>query len=561
MPGSVQFFSHVRLGGRTLSEYFTRLPPEEPLERVARALDFVQLREGILAVYDREYPLVETRELIPSFDAPLIEYKRLPAFSMVLLDRALSYQDEGFQYDQLLPEGRPATPGKAAVNRRTLRRRLPRNLEPEMDAALGRKSVTRLVRYPLLLRFFTQMDRGHVVAREPGGHFHVAGIYASFPSDLDGEIKRFGRAIGKFAHGDNDAYAQNRLMVYRFLMEQAGFPISGERHTSAALFARRLMRRREHFVVKVLGNSDRALTNLTSLGAAERLPRVEKFALVQAVGCSAEGYRQMEEGGWYVDPGRQVVLLKVSYMQHAYHKDNVLEDRALSVLAQELVHPRTGEIAPGRDILALGQDRLLLLNDIVRGEYLGSIVYKGRERVEGTAGVSLRLKFLQAWLTKHRHLLADYSPDNFEQVLKVVFSFLEAAEHAEEFERHKQLYREARSAVADLRVAHRLRLLEKLVRNRADSEGRKLPHVHLLIILVHVLSQEGPILAKRHPHSLRKLLRMCRRYLADPYLRRRYMESAPRTKNDREARGEIKLLTKLVEKLEARLVRGRPKAR
>jgi hypothetical protein len=51
------------------------------------------------------------------------------------------------------------------------------------------------------------MDRGQVIVLHkttsafPG--FHLAGIYASFPSDLDTEIKRYELHIKCFRVGDN----------------------------------------------------------------------------------------------------------------------------------------------------------------------------------------------------------------------------------------------------------------------------------------------------------------------------------------------------------------------
>ena len=90
--------------------------------------------------------------------------------------------------------------------------------------------------------FLTMMDRAQVLTLKgdvPGHeNFRLSGVYASFPSDLDTEIKRFGLRIGKFAVGDNEMYDQNRNFVYQYMMELYGFPISSERRTSAALFAR-----------------------------------------------------------------------------------------------------------------------------------------------------------------------------------------------------------------------------------------------------------------------------------------------------------------------------------
>ncbi|MCA1905810.1 MAG: hypothetical protein LDL11_04365 [Desulfarculus sp.] len=556
MVDSERYFSQVKVQGTPLWDLCAVPAPSVDLEHLLRILDFVHIEAGLLSAYNADYPLVESRELIPAFDAPLIEYKDLPAFSMVVLDRQLSYQDEGFQYDQLLPEGQPPDPGRAAANRAVLRERLPRNLLPELEQTMGRKALTVFSRYTQLLPLLSRMDRGHVLARDESGVFHLAGVFASFPSDLDGEIRRLGRSIGKFSQGDNARYAANRLFVYRFLMEQGGFPICGERHTSAALFARRLMRRRERFAVKVLGNSDRAITTLTSLGATTRLPRVSKVALVAAHCERKEGEQALADGGFFVDRPRKVVILKVRYQHHNYHPDNVLEDRALSVLSQTVIHPQTGQEVD-LDVLGLNQDRLLMLQDIVRGEHLGTIVYRGRERVGGTGDTKSRLKFLSSWLNKHRLLLADYTPENFDRVLKVLASFLDDPNLDEEFSKNRELHQEVLKAMAELRLSHRLRLLEKLVQNRADASGRKLKHAHILIILVHVLSQEGEEMSQQHPRSLRKLLRICRKQLNDRELRRRLLNHSPRSAYDREVLGEYRLLERLVQKFEAVLI-GQP---
>ncbi len=551
-------FCQVQVKGTPLWDLCT-VPPPEPMAELAEVLnvlDFVHIEAGLLGAYQADYPLVEPRELIPAFGAPLIEYKHLPAFSMVVLDRTLSYQDEGFQFDMLAPEGQPTDPTRAAQNRALMRERLPRNQLADFEQTLGRRTVTRFSRYNQLLPHLFKMDRGHVLARDPSGAMHLAGIFASFPSDLDGEIKRYGRLIGKFNQGDNELYAANRLFVYRFLMEQSGFAICGERHTSAALFARRLLRRRERFAVKVLGNSDRTITTLTSLGARHGLPRVEKVALVAAMCDRKEAERLLAEQGFFVDPARRTVILRVHYSQHAYHPDNVLEDRALSVLRQEVVHPQSGRTLE-LDVLGLGHDRLLMLNDIVRGEFHGTIVYRGRERVEGSGDTKSRLKCLAAWLLKHRPIVAEYSPDHFERVTRILASFLDDPSQEDEMARNQDLRQEVVKALADLRMSHRLRLLEKLVQNRADASGRKLKLVHVLTILVHVLEQEGQDLARQHPRSLRKLLRICRKQLTERDLQRLAQTGGAKSAYEREVLGEYRQLRQLVEQLE---IQGAPSA-
>lgn len=120
------------------------------------------------------------------------------------------------------------------------------------------------------------MDRAHVIAKNTQGKFYFAGIYASFPSDLDTELKRFGLKIGKFQPGDNRLYEINRLFVYQFLMELYGFPIASERRTSSALFARKLFKMGEDFLIRVLGQSDRTITSLYRSTDSRMYPKVEK---------------------------------------------------------------------------------------------------------------------------------------------------------------------------------------------------------------------------------------------------------------------------------------------
>lgn len=540
-------FGQVKIQDTPLWEYFGGERGPGNFQNLVQALDYLHIDCGLLCNYGPDYPIVEPRELAPPFDSPLVEHTDLPAFSMVVLDRPISYQDESFQFDIMPPEGRPMDPSLAALNRQNFRERLPQNLLGEFDDIVGRKAVTPLANYSDLLRLLLRMDRGHVIARDNDDEFRLMGIFASFPSDLDGEIKRLGRSIGKFKAGDNDLYASNRLFVYRFLMEHTAFPICGERHTSAALFARRLMRRKERFAVKVLGHSDRTLTTLTSHGASGRLPRVEKAALVTASGCDPQRLRQMREAGFLFDQDRQVVILRVKYQQHAYHRDNVMEDRACSILAQEVIHPETGEVIEGLDILGLSQDRLLQLNDIVRGEHQGAIVYSQREIVAATMDVDDRLRFLAAWLQKNRFQIADYSPDHFDRIVKVITGFLDDQDLADCLSRHCELVREVQGLLVELRLAHRLRLLERLVRSRADSDGRKLQHLQILVILNHFLSEEGEQLANDHPRAMRKLLRICQSYLDDPYLKRRALHHAAKNHYEVQVQAEYKKLTEVVE--------------
>ena len=82
----------------------------------------------------------------------------------------------------------------------------------------------------------------------------------------------------KFQPNDSLSYERNREFVYQFLMELYGYPISSERRTSAAIFARRLHKMGERFLIKALGQSDRIITSLFSSEPGHAYPQVEKTA-------------------------------------------------------------------------------------------------------------------------------------------------------------------------------------------------------------------------------------------------------------------------------------------
>ena len=81
--------------------------------------------------------------------------------------------------------------------------------------------------------------------------------------------------------------------------------------------------------------------------------------------------RACEEGGFFVDAEKRVVIIRISYKQHRYNADNVRQDRALSVERQELIHPLTGRVMPDVNVVKDTSTMILRLNDIVRGEYVG----------------------------------------------------------------------------------------------------------------------------------------------------------------------------------------------
>ena len=105
------------------------------LPQLKKMLDAVHIRLCLVKPYqeNKNYPLVEARELLPSFDNDMFEYKELPGFAMVAFARQLDYFSEIFQFDRLHPvitEGDgaccPLENQVMVQNLQTLASRLPR---------------------------------------------------------------------------------------------------------------------------------------------------------------------------------------------------------------------------------------------------------------------------------------------------------------------------------------------------------------------------------------------------------------------------------------------------
>ncbi|MBW1991464.1 MAG: hypothetical protein JRI59_05000, partial [Deltaproteobacteria bacterium] len=467
MGSSRAFFSEVVLADRPLAAYRQGEALIRDRYLLKDYLEYLHIKKGLLEPYGPDYPLVEARELLPSFEKNFAEYPELPGFSLVAFNRTLSYQEESFQFDLLhtFAEGRK----KARSNIDKILPHLDRELRPVFKQRFAQRDLTSLAHYEELLDFLLHMDRAQVIAKDQAGEFRLLGVYASFPSDLDGELKTFGRRLGKFRKLDSELYERERDFVYQFLMELYGFPIASERRTSAALFARRLSRQKEQYLIKVLGSSDRIITSLCGF-EQKMYPLVEKVALVALPPALAESNPHLKDQGFYVDPDRQVVILKVTYQQHKYNPLNVLEDRALSVMHQELIHPFHGGREAGLNILKDTKRFLKDLTDIVRGEYLGSISYKRQDIITSTKTHEDRLKFVSAWLGKNRRRLATYSDESFEAAKKLLNSYLLNRDYKDVFARHPDLHREALQEMVYLTQAHQLHALEKLNQKQAGKK-------------------------------------------------------------------------------------------
>ncbi len=524
MPRKRTFFADVKLNEVPLGKYLRGEAAITDRTVLKDVLEYVHLKKGLLEAYSASYPLVEPRELLPSFEKSFSEHPELPSFSLVALGRPLCYQEENFQFDLL----HPASEGKKALrdNLEKISPHLDKERRTLFRSRFAGRDLTDLGCYEEFLDYLFHMDRAQVMALDKEGVFRLLGVYASFPSDLDTEIKTLGRHMGRFKKLDSAVYERERYFVYQFLMELYGFPIAAERRTSAALFARRLSRAKEPYLIKVLGCSDRTITSLCGF-EQKKYPLVEKMALVALPASSAESHPHLAEQGFLVDRQRRVALFKVTYKQHKYNPLNVLEDRALSVVSQEIIHPCHGGRDPGFNLLKDTLRSLRDLTDIVRGEYLGSIIYQRADLIAAPKTHEDRLKFLSAWLAKNQRRLATYSPENFEAAKKVLNSYLINKDYKEVFAKYPALHREALRQMAILHQAHQLQTLERLTHKRAERR-RQGPYPRLAQA-VTFLEEKREELPYFYPAMFRKCLNLWEKLLDYPYLRRLRQQEPPPT--------------------------------
>lgn len=497
-------------------------------------LDIVHIKFCLLKPYceNSDYPLVENRELLPSFESDVWEHKNLPGFSMVAFDRQLNYFSEIFQFDILhslmdetaTAEGQscPLEQTVISQNVQTMQNRLPKKMQESFKQNFLKYDVSVLDHYPQLLPYLLEMDRAQVMALDSFGNYYLSGIYASFPSELDPEIKRFGMRTGKFSVGDNEKYERNRLFVYQYLMELYGFPIVSERRTSSALFARRLHKMGERFLVRVLGQSDRTLTTMYTPDKRKHYPTVEKIALVKVHADQTEAIRRLEEGGFFVDEDKRVVILRITYSQHKFNIDNVRQERALSVSKQEVIHPVTAKVLDDLNIIKDTSNMFLRLNDIVRGEYVGRIAYKRNEIVENTDTDEKRLKFLYAWLSKHQRRIIGYSDEFFSNVVKVLDGYLLSPDNYEVFGSLNDLYQEVWSKYSFIQQARKIRVLEDL--QQREFKGERISYGVMLsesVTLLHGLKFE---IVSYFDELVASVISIIDSILNDRYLCRTYID-------------------------------------
>lgn len=502
------------------------------LQTLKAFLDSVHIRFCLVRPYqeNKKYPLVEARELLPTFDNDMFEYKDLPGFALVAFARQLNYFSEIFQYDKLHTVLTDADGAYCPLEHQifgqnilTLASRVPRQFQEELRSKFRSLDTSVLDTYPALLPFLLMMDRAHVLSWDVNNVFSLSGIFASFPSDIDSELKRFGLKIGKFSPGDNELYERNRMFVYQYLMELYGFPIVSERRTSSALFARKLHKMGEHFLLRVLGQTDRTITTYIADGHPRQYPLVEKIALIAVDADQKEAIERIDSGGYFLDRERRVVIIRIRYRQHRFNAENIRQDRALSVLEQEILHPLTGKILPEMNIIKDTSNMFLRLNDIVRGEFTGKIFYKRQELIENTDTHEKRLKFLYAWLAKHQRRMITYSDEFFSNVSKVLSNYLYSPEYDHDFDILKDLHKEVETRFSYIQQARRVRILEDICK-RTSKGGKKLPYLVMLKESLGLLTELSHDMVNFFPEIVVSIIQCTDRILHDKYLDKHYLQ-------------------------------------
>jgi hypothetical protein len=532
-------------------------------EHLKTYLEYIHIKFCLLKPFCelKNYPLVDARDLLPSFEPNLYEFAELPGFSMVVFNRSLDYFNEVFQFDLLhtCRDTDCGANGQICVledvlqrkNLETFLRRLPRHAREEFKTATAERQISDIASYSLLIHYLSHMDRAHVLAQDCGGNFYLSGIYASLPSDLDTELKRFGLKSKKFRPNDNHSYEANRDFVYQFLMELYGYPISSERKTSAAIFARRLHKMGERFLVKVLGQSDRTLTSIHSTKPSLHYPHVEKAALVRLETANAETIQFLERGGFFVDVKKRVVILRVLYRQHKFDPNNVRQDRALSVARQDILHPLTGAACSSVNVIKDSYSMSLKLNDIVRGEFEGRTLFKGSEIVENTDSHAKRLKFLHSWLNKHQRRLIGYSDEFYREITHVLDGYLSNPDFADDFTELHDVYSEVRSSYSYINQARNIKQLEDL--SSRYHKGKRIGYKEMLLIGTELLTNLKFEFINYYEQLVFKAIYFAESILNDRYLIRSYInrKDDQLTDNGLQIKKLYRRLVSLVDELRA----------
>jgi hypothetical protein len=278
---------------------------------------------------------------------------------------------------------------------------------------------------------------------------------------------------------------------------------------------------------------------------------VEKIALVPVEIRGMDVLDFLDQGGFFVDRKRRLVILRVIYRQHKFDPNNVRQDRALSVWRQEIVHPLTAEVCTSINLLKDTYTMSLKLNDIVRGEFIGRVVYKKNDIVENTDSHDKRLKFLHAWLTKHQRRMIGYSEEFYAEIVRVLDGYLTDPALAEEFSELHELHHEVWTTFSFIRQARKIKELEDL-KGRLHR-GQKISYLAMLHLSTAILADLKFEFANYFDSLVSKAIFFSEAMLNDRYLIRTYLtpKEDQLTDNGLKIKKLYRRLVSLVDELKA----------
>jgi hypothetical protein len=175
----------------------------------------------------------------------------------------------------------------------------------------------------------------------------------------------------------------------------------------------------------------------------------------------------------------------------------------------------------------------LRLNDIVRGEYTGYIVYKRSELIENTDTDEKKLKFLYAWLSKHQRRIIGYSDEFFGNVVKVMDNYLLSPENYETFNNLRELYQEVVTKYSYIQQARKVRILEDL--QARQYKGKRVSYKFMLEETVNILHSLKFELVNYFDTLVSYVIKTCELILNDRYLVRTYIEKKDDDRHGRHA--------------------------
>ena len=167
------------------------------------------------------------------------------------------------------------------------------------------------------------------------------------------------------------------------------------------------------------------------------------------------------------------------------------------------------------------------LNDIVRGEYTGCVLYKRTELVENTDTDEKKLKFLSAWLGKHQRRIISYSDEFFNNVIKIIGDYLYQPQKDDYFENIRELYLEVVSRFSYIQQARNVRLLQDIGMRKYKKQ--KLTYRQMFREALQLLGElkfEG---SNYFEPIVDDIINTIEKILSDRYLRRNYILPAENT--------------------------------